>query len=88
MAISFSLSQMKMDPDTRKASKNSRVGKGDRWASGRYYVVEAKRESLMPFASPRTQVFKVRASDHPKVIRRLERDGWTTRSRKIKRGGM
>ena len=86
MAINFSHNMAKLPPEVRKASRNTRTLKGDRWASGRYYEVEAQREAPLPWARPRTQVFRVKASEHPGVIKRLERDGWATRSRKLRRG--
>lgn len=87
MAINFSLSQMKLPADVRKASKNGRP-KGTGWASGRTYLVEARREApgMLPWATPRPQVIPVRARDRRAVEAQLRRDGWTTRVRRMPRG--
>lgn len=85
MAVGFSLSQQRLDAETRKASRNPRH-KDERYASRRTWEVEARRESVLPWASPRTQTFRVSADEHPRVVKQLQRDGWVTRSRKLRRG--
>lgn len=84
MAIGWSLSQMKLDDETRKASRNPKGDKaGTRRASQDRYILEASRPATLPWAAPKTTTVRVTAAEYRKVTKRLKRDGWAIRSRKI-----
>ncbi len=86
MAVNWSHNMAKLDPKTRKASKNPRP-KGSEWASQRAYLIEAERDAALPWARARPQVFPVPARERRRVERQLARDGWTvTRTRRMPRG--
>jgi hypothetical protein len=84
MAVNFSLNSSRLDRETRKASRNPRATT-NQWASQQYYELEASRESVLPWAAPRTQTFRIRATDRAKLTKELTRNGWKVRARKLKK---
>lgn len=85
VAVNWSNNMSRLDPETRKASKNKRAGT-ERRASGELYELHAERRSPMPWAAPGRQRIPVSGKDRRKVTRQLERDGWTVHCRKARRG--
>lgn len=85
MAVGFSLSQQRLDPETRRKSKNPRAST-ERRASMELYELHAERRAVLPWAAPARQRIPVSGKDRKRVTKRLEGDGWTVHTRKAKRG--
>ena len=86
MAINFSHNMARLDPDTRKRSKNPRAGRERRASNEAFELHAERRGGVLPWAAPARQRIPVSGKERRKVTRQLERDGWTVHTRKARRG--